>query len=125
MEFSDDDQQARLATVYELAQLRHALSGMAEEVRVLLEQAERSAAAHQVAPHLIAMAAGVSRGRVTQLLSRPSDNDLLGSQLDKIRDKLVEYPQDALAEHKKSFPGEMTFPPYPEPRKRLARPNKG
>ncbi|MGP4968775.1 hypothetical protein [Glutamicibacter sp. BW77] len=121
MKFSDADKQSALATVNELATLRHALTSMAEEVRILLEQAERSAAAHDVPPSLIAKAAGITKGRMTQLLARPGTNDLLGSQITKIAFNLVELPQDTLRAHKADFPGEMTFPPYPQPRKRTGR----
>lgn len=121
MKFSDADKQSSLATVHELATLRHALTRMADEVRILLEQAERSAAAHDVPPSLIAKAAGVTKGRMTQLLARPGTNDLLGSQITKKAFNLVELPQDTLRSHKADFPGEMTFPPYPQPRKRTGR----
>ncbi|MGP5023384.1 hypothetical protein ACTXM3_18015 [Glutamicibacter arilaitensis] len=121
MEFTDEDKQSALATVHDLAKLRHALTSMAEDVRRLLEQAERSAAAHDVPPSLIAKAAGVTKGRMTQLLARPDTLDLIGVQIHKKAHQLTQYPQDALSAHKADFPGEMTFPPYPQPRKRTGR----
>lgn len=118
MDDKREPKQNLLAVVVELATLRHALGSLEAEVRRLLEQAERNAAKGSVPPSLIAKAAGVTPGRITQLIARPDTDDLAPAQLSRRCSNLIGWPQDALTEHKKDFPGKMTYPPYPEPRNR-------
>ena len=70
-----DEKQNLLAEVHDLASLRHALGRLENEVRLLLEQAERNAARGGVPASLIAKAAGLTPGRITQILARPDDAD--------------------------------------------------
>lgn len=118
MDAENETKQNLLAVVIELASLRHALGGLEDVTRRLLEQAERNAAKGGLPPSLIAKAAGVTPGRITQLLARPDVDDLSPAQLSRRAFDLTEWPQDALKDHRKSFAGEMTYPPYPEPRNR-------
>lgn len=113
-----DEKQSLLAEVYELAALRHALGRLENEVRLLLEQAERNAARGGVPASLIAKAAGLTPGRITQILARPDDSDHSPEALHKIAYPIQEWPADALNRHRADFPGEMTPPPYPAPRTR-------
>lgn len=111
-------QQNLLAQVYELAALRHALRRLETEVRILLEQAERNAACGGAPPSLIAKASGLTPGRITQILARPTDSDHSPHALHKIAAPILGWPADALTRHRADFPGVMTFPPYPAPRAR-------
>lgn len=113
-----DEKQNLLTEVHELAKLRHALGRLETEVRLLLEQAERNAAAGGLPPSLIAKAAGLTPGRITQILARPDDADHPPTQLHQIIYPILEWPGDAIDKHRADFPGEMTYPPYPEPRSR-------
>ena len=113
-----DEKQNLLAEVHDLASLRHALGRLENEVRLLLEQAERNAARGGVPASLIAKAAGLTPGRITQILARPDDADHSPEALHKIAYPIQEWPADALNRHRADFPGEMTFPPYPAPRTR-------
>lgn len=113
-----DEKQSLLAEVYELAALRHALGRLETEVRLLLEQAERNAATGGLPPSLIAKAAGLTPGRITQILARPDDADLSPTQLHKVTYPILEWSADAIDKHRADFLGEMFYPPYPEPRSR-------
>lgn len=107
-----------LSEVCELAQLRFTLHRLETEVRQLLEQAERNAASGGVPASLIAKAVGITPGRISQILARPSDADHSPAQLHKIAGPILEWPAEALAERQTEFPGRMTYPPYPAPRSR-------
>ena len=113
-----DEKQNLLAEVHELAALRHALGSLENEVRLMLEQAERNAARGEVPPSLIAKAAGLTPGRITQILARPSDADRTPTELRKLTYPVCEWPAEALKAHRADFLGEMTYPPYPAPRSR-------
>lgn len=113
-----DTKQNLLAEVFELALLRHNLGRLETEVRLLLEQAERNAAEGGLPPSLIAKAAGLTPGRITQILARPSAADHPPAALRKITAPILEWPADALRKHSGDFTGTMTYPPYPEPRNR-------
>lgn len=113
-----DEKQNLLAEVYDLASLRHALGRLENEVRLLLEQAERNAARGGVPASLIAKAAGLTPGRITQILARPDDADHSPEALHKIAYPIQEWPADALTRYQADFPGNMTYPPYPAPRAR-------
>lgn len=115
---NDYAQQNLLAQVHELAALKHALGQLETEVRILLEQAERNAATGGVPPSLIAKASGLTPGRITQILARPTDSDHSPHTLHKIAHPILAWPADALTRHRADFPGVMTFPPYPAPRTR-------
>lgn len=114
---SAENPQNLLANVYELAKFIHELRNLATEARQLLEQAERNAVKGGLPPSLVAKAAGLTAGRVTQILARPGDHDLRPRALADRSYKILEWPTDALKRHSASFPGEMIYPPYPAGRR--------
>lgn len=114
---SADNPQTLLAEVYELAKFTHELRNLATEARQLLEQAERNAVKGGLPPSLVAKAAGLTAGRVTQIIARPDDHDLPSRALHARSSKLLERPEVALQRHSASFPGEMSDPPYPASRR--------
>jgi hypothetical protein len=114
---SVNNPQNLLAAVYELAKFTHELRNLATEARQLLEQAERNAVNGGLPPSLVAKAAGLTAGRITQILARPAENDLPPRALADRSYKILEWPADALKRHSASFSGEMTYPPYPAGRR--------
>lgn len=119
---SERRQHDLLAEVYELAQLRHALGRLEDDVRLMLEQAERNAAWGNVPPSLIARAAGVTPGRVTQVLGRSDEDDALPSDLRLTAIEIFEWMAEAVETRRADFPGLMTYPPYPAPRRKPQEP---
>lgn len=113
-----DTQQNLLAEVHELARLRHTLHHLETDVRLLLEQAERNAAHGGIPASLIAKAAGLTPGRISQILARPSHADHTPAALHNISAPILEWPADALRARQEDFAGSMTYPPYPAPRSR-------
>ncbi|NMM91663.1 hypothetical protein B2J88_46520 [Rhodococcus sp. SRB_17] len=107
----DDDRQNALADVVELARLLHAFRGLSDEVEALLVDAMKIARNSGLSQALIAEAAALSPGRVSQVVK--SDGAVVSrSHLnDRVR-KIREWPGDALQPYRASFPGRMTMPPY-------------
>jgi hypothetical protein len=94
-----------------MAKLLHALRGLTGEVEGLLAHAMWNAKHLGLSQAVIAEAAAVTPGRVSQVVSagqRPESAEVVWDRWQSIR----EWPGDALRRHRSSFTGRMTFPPY-------------
>lgn len=102
------EQQNELANVVTAARMLHSLRALTAEVETLLAQAMVRADATGITKTVIAEAAGLTRGRVSQIVtatpSAPNPHDRLY--------KITEWPGDAIREHAADFAGTMTYPPY-------------
>lgn len=103
--------QDALADVIETARLVHELRGLAAEVEGLLAQAMVVAADEGLTKAIIAEAAGVTPGRVSQIVSATAVTSTGRALRDRIH-KITNWPGDALGGHRATFAGRMTFPPY-------------
>jgi hypothetical protein len=107
----DADRQDALSDVVEMAELLHSLRGLTGEVEGLLADAMRIAHGAGVSQAVIADAAALTPGRVSQVIAageRPASTEATHDRWHAIR----EWPGDALRRHRSSFSGRMTFPPY-------------
>lgn len=107
----DDDRQNALADVSELAQLLHALRGLSGEVETLLAEAMKVAHDRGLTQVLIADAAALSPGRVSQIV-KDGEVFMTRKQLSERVHALREWPGDALRPYRASFAGHMAMPPY-------------
>ncbi|KZL31388.1 hypothetical protein A3852_20800 [Rhodococcus qingshengii] len=112
---NDEDRQNALADVVELARLLHALRGLSDEVEALLADAMKIARSSGLSQALIAEAAALSPGRVSQIV-KSDEPEVSRSQVHDRVYKITEWPSDALRTYWASFPGRMTMPPYPRRR---------
>lgn len=108
---NDDDRQNALADVSELAQMLHALRGLSGEVESLLADAMKVAHAVGLTQVLIADAAALSPGRVSQIV-KDGEVSTPWEQLSERVHTLREWPGDALRPYRASFAGHMAMPPY-------------
>ncbi|KZF15180.1 hypothetical protein A2J01_32185 [Rhodococcus sp. EPR-134] len=108
---NDDDRQKALEDVEELARLLHALRGLSVEVEALLVDAMKIARSSGLSQALIAEAAALSPGRVSQVVK--SEGAVVSrSHLHDRVFNISEWPGEALHPYKASFTGRMTRPPY-------------
>lgn len=108
---TDEDRQNALARVLELSGMLHALRGLADEVEALLADALKLARDTGLSQAIIAEAAGLSRGRVNQVVKN-GEASLTRRQLGDRAYEILGWPGDALRPHRASFSGHMTVPPY-------------
>ncbi len=107
----DSRRQDALASVYELAQMLYGLRGLAEEVEALLADAMKLAHGEGLSQAIIADAAALTRGRVSQVV-RSGDAIQSRTQLRDRTHQVCEWPGDALRPYRLRFSGRMTMPPY-------------
>ncbi|MGO1398933.1 hypothetical protein [Agrococcus casei] len=112
---TDEDRQNALADVIESARLLHALRQFAGELESLATDAIKIARAEGVPQTLIAEAAALSAGRVSQIVN---DGEPPAPRVEVSRRiyEMSEWPGDALRPHRAAFAGRMTYPPYPRRR---------
>jgi hypothetical protein len=112
---TDEERQNALADVVELARTLHALRGLTGEVERLLSEAMKVAHSEGLSQAIIAEATALSAGRVSQMINHGE----ISTPRRKLHDRVYsisEWPGDALRPYRASFPGRMTFPPYPRRR---------
>lgn len=107
----DADRQNALGDVFEMAQLLHSRRGLTGEVERLLGDVMRIAHGSGVSQAVIADAAALTPGRVSQVVSAGEGPALTEATHDRWH-AIREWPGDALCRHRSSFSGRMTFPPY-------------
>lgn len=107
MSQKEDNQQNALADVNTAARLLHQLRGLASEVEGLLASAMSTADSLGLTKSIVAEAAGVSRGRVSQIVAATPD-----PAPSRRLYTISEWPGDALRGHLDGFLGHMTYPPY-------------
>ena len=107
----DEHRQNALADVIESARLLHALRELSAELETLLAGAIRTAHGEGLSQAIIAEAAALSPGRVSQIVSGSAVQTSHKQLHDRIY-KISEWPGDALRPYRASFTGRMTFPPY-------------
>ncbi|MGO1409806.1 hypothetical protein [Microbacterium sp.] len=112
---TDADRQHRLTNVHRIAQHLHAVRAYTAELLQLLEEAEHAAASSGAARSLIAQAADVTPGRMTQILARPSDQHRSPALIDERVEELLRDMPPAISRHEASFAGTVPQPPYPRP----------
>lgn len=112
---NDADKQDALANVVELAGMLHALRGLSDEVETLLAEAMKIANREGLSQAIIAEAAALSAGRVSQVVTA-GDASIPAKRVSDRMYKITEWPGDALRPHRSSFTGQMTMPPYPRRR---------
>lgn len=113
------EQQTHLADITTAARLIHQLRGLTSELEALLAQAMVHADAAHLTKTVIAEAAGVTRGRVSQIVTATPSGS---SPHHRIQD-IAEWPGDALRPHVEGFSGTMTYPPYSRRRASVAKSN--
>lgn len=108
---ADQTTQDRLADVYMAGSALHHVRGLAAELQVLFEDAQRNAYAEaQVSHSMLAEVSGLTRSRVTQILAELSGTR--PSTLHARLHEIAEWPADALKNHSAGFTGQMLYPPY-------------
>lgn len=108
---TDELRQNALADVVDSAQLLHALRGLSAELETLLADAIAVARDTGLSQAVIAEAAALSPGRVSQIVSRGAGQASPKKLHDRVRE-ISEWPGDALRSHRATFAGRMTYPPY-------------
>lgn len=111
MKTSNEAQQDALADVYTAAAYLASLRALAAETEQLLASAMASAVDRGLTKAIVADAAGISRGRVSQIVSSSDVSPLTTAQRARAH-TIEEWPADALREHRHAFTGSMTYPPY-------------
>lgn len=111
MQTHEAAQQDALADVYMAAAQLSALRALAAETEQLLASAMVSAVAGGITKTIIAEAAGLTRGRVSQIVGSSDVRSLTREQRARAH-TIEEWPADVLREHRAAFAGKMTFPPY-------------
>jgi hypothetical protein len=106
----DEDWQSALTYVSDAAERLHQVRALERELVDLVGVATRSAVALGVPGQLVAKAAGVTPGRVSQIVAAPGEADA-GDWRARVWE-VTESPADALRRHWGGFAGVMTYPPY-------------
>ncbi len=118
---AEKTQQNLLANIYQVAQLRHAMRQLDQELVTLQANAMRNANLLGISAALIAKAAGLTPGRVSQVMADSPGEDRSPQELNDTTTQILEWPAEALKKYHQTFPGEMTYPPYPAPRKKFLK----
>ncbi|NRI68755.1 hypothetical protein FEZ60_24860 [Rhodococcus sp. MS16] len=94
----------------ELARLLHAFRGLSDEVEALLADAMKIARSSGLSQALIAEAAALSPGRVSQVVKSDGAVGPRSQVHDRVW-KISEWPGETLRPYAASFSGHMTMPP--------------
>lgn len=108
---SDEIKQNALADVVESARLLHALRQLAGELESLLADTIKIAQRDGVPQALIAEAAAISAGRVSQIVN-DGEPPAPSREVRRAIHQMSEWPGDALRPHRATYTGLMTYPPY-------------
>lgn len=105
----DDATQNALMYVSDAARRLHEVRALEQELVDLVAVAARNAVSEGAPGRVVAQVAGVTPGRVSQIVSQADPVDVLDWRA-RIRE-IADSPADVLHSHAEGFAGVMTFPP--------------
>ena len=116
----DEARQDALANVVELARMLTGLRSLSDEVEALLADAMKAAHDTGLSQAIIADAAALSPGRVSQVI-KSGEASRSRTQWSDRTHQITEWPGEALQPYRATFTGYMTMPPY---RRRRSSPDR-